>query len=372
VRPGSSTLDGVLTSDFDHEYEVGLYYGGERRLPNVPVTGVSFKEDADASIQQSGTLTVVWTDDFATSISPREIADVLAPFGAELYLYSVVRAGRFVERVPIGQFTITDVPSARDEDMRFRGEWITVGSTVELEFKERLAAVENDRFDVPTAVKNLTSVWDEVGRVTRLQILRTLPDTAIARSVVYGDSRLDAPYDLLELLDGVPHMTADGALSGRPKAWPAASAVLKRGEGGSLVSVGRSMSPEKVYNRVAFRGKTNDMEVILASAEITSGPLRTANPDGTPSPFGRKTYFLSSDFVTTKAAAQEYVDRELPRVSSLRSVVVPFVETFNPRRERGDVVVLERAREDLVGRILTIDRGSGPTQECTAEVLLNG
>jgi hypothetical protein len=372
VRPGSATLDGVLSGPFDHVYVADLYYGGERRLEQVPVRDVRFSEQADADIQQSGSLTVVWTDAFARSLSPREVSDVLAPFGAELYLYSMVWAGPFLERVPLGQFVITNVPSAMDEDMMFRGQWVTVGSTVDLEFKERLAAVERDRFDVPTSANDLSSVWAELGRLTKLQLSRTVADRSIPRSVVYDENRLDAVYDLADVLDAVPHMTADGALSLRPKSWPAPVATLRRGLGGSVVSVGSSMSPEKVYNRVAFRGKSNDQEVILASTEITSGPLRTANPDGTPSPFGRKTFFVSSEYVTTSQQAQEYVQRELPRVSALRSVVVPFTETFNPRRERGDVVWIERARETLLARIVSIDRGSGATQDCTAEVLLNG
>jgi hypothetical protein len=368
VRPGSDLLDGVLTSDFDHYFVADLFYAGERRLASIPVSDVTFNEDGDAVIQQSGSLTVQWTDDYATSVTPREVSDVLAPFGAELYLYSMVWLGPFVERVPMGQFVITDVPSAMDEDMLFRGEWITVGSVVELEFKERTANVDEDRFDVPGAAGDLSSVWAEIGRLTSLQLQRTVPDAPIPRSVVYQENRLDAVYDLAAVLDAVPHMTADGVLAARPNVWPAPVASLDRGDGGCLVSVGNSMRRENVYNRVAFRGKDGDSQVILAAAEVPSGPLRARNADGSRSPFGRKTYFLASEYVSTRAQAQDFVDRELPRVSSLRSAVVPFVETFNPRRERGDVVWITRGRERLLGRILTLSRTEGPTQEGTAEV----
>lgn len=369
MRIGSTMLQGVLAEgSFNHHYLADVYYDGARRLTNLPIQDVSFNEDSLAKIQQSGSFTVKWTDDFGKSISPREIGDILAPFGAEVYLYSIIEAGSFLERVELGQFTITNVPSAMDEDMIFRGERITVGSTVEIEFKERLAKVQDDRFDTPSAATDLTSTWNELGRLTELQLTRTLPDKPISRAVVYEEDRLDAVYDLFEILDGVPHMTADGALSGRPNVWPARSATLKRGKQGTLVSVGRAMSPESVYNRVAFRGKTGDQQIILASAEITSGPLRARNPDGTPSPFRRKTYFLSSEYITNAQEAQDYVQRELPRVSQLRSVIVPVTETFNPLRERGDVIDLERPDRTLTGRIRNIKRSGRKTQTMDVEL----
>lgn len=368
MRRGTAQFRGVLTGPFNHYYTADIYYAGERRLADVPITDVRFKEDGDAAIQQSGSFTIVWTDDFGRSVSPGEVSDVLAPFGAEVYLYSRVWVGPFVERVALGQFTITDVPSAMDEDMVFRGEWITVGSVVEVEFKERLAKVQDDRFDVPSAAGDLSSTWDELGRLTELQLSRSLPDREIPRAVVYKEDRLDAVYDLANVIDGIPHMTSDGALSARPKAWPGVVDTVRRGAGGTIVSVGRAMSPKDVYNRVAFRGKSDNQEIILASAEVSAGPLRARNHDGTPSPFRRKTYFVSSEYVTNEEQALEWVQRELPRVSQLRSVRIPVTETFNPLRERGDVVRIERARKSLLGRIVSIDRDGGATQTMIVEL----
>lgn len=368
MRTGSPSLSGVLTRGFDHHWVADIYYAGTRRLKDVPLRDVSFKEDGNAKIQQSGSFTITWTDAFGRSISPREISDVLAPFGAEVYLYSMVTSGFFTERIAMGQFIITNVPSAIDEDMLFDGRRITVGSTVEIEFKERLAKVQNDRFDVPTAATNLASVWNEVGRVTELQLTRSLADKPIPRAVVYEEDRLEAVYNLVNVLDGVPHMLSDGSLSARPNTWPAVMDKLKRGDGGTIVSVGRAMSPEQVYNRVAFRGKAGDQTVILAVAELTDGPLRVRNLDGTPSPFGRKTFFVSSDYITNYGEAKAYVDRELPRVSKLRSLTIPVTETFNPLRERGDVVTIERQDRTFTGRIISINRTGRTTQDLEVEV----
>jgi hypothetical protein len=363
-------LRGALSrGSFDHHYEADVFYDGERRLTNIPVMGVRWSEDGDAQVQVSGSLTVVWTDTWARSISPQEVTDTLAPFGAEIQLYSVITAGPFSERVSLGRFEITEVPSAVDEDMLFRGEWFTMGSVVELEFKERLAGVGEERFDVPTAPSALGSTWDEVGRITQLQLRRTVSDAVITRATLYEESKLDALYNLMDLfLAAIPHMTEDGALAARPLVWPEPVWTLRRGDGGEIVSIGRSMSAARVYNRVAVRGKAGDQTTILATSEIASGPLRVSNPDGAPSPFRKRTYFLSSDMVTTAAQAKAWADRTLPEVSSTRSLIVPVVCTFNPLLERGDVVVLERAREYLTGRIVSIDRSDRATQSMSVEV----
>lgn len=374
MRIASSSTVGALQGSVNHRYLADIIYDGERRLQDIPIEEVSFTEDAGSSIQMSGSCTVVWTDEFGRSISPKQIGDTLSPFGPELHLFSIVSVGLQEERIPLGQFPITNVPSAQDEDMLFRGEWITTGSVVKLEFKDHLYRVDQDRFDVPSAPLSLESVFAEAGRITGLPLSRTVADAAITRAVMYQENRLEALQDLFELLDAVPHMTPYGALSARPKTWGDPVDRLRRGDPsravtGQIVSVGRAMSASKVYNRVAFRGKSGQQQKILASAEVEFGPLRTKNPDGSRSPFGRVTKFLSSDLVTTAAQAQEWVDRELPRVSRLGSVVLPVEEFFNPLRERGDVIVLERAREELVGRVLSVKRGSKATQDLEVEVL---
>jgi hypothetical protein len=58
------------------------------------------------------------------------------------------------------------------------------------------------------------------------------------------------------------------------------------------------------------------------------------------------------------------------RVAQLGTVELPVVEMFNPLRERGDVIEIERPRgEVLTGRVVEINRGSGATQELKVEVL---
>lgn len=369
MRFGSPQLEEVLRGSFNHRYLADLHYDGRRVLADVPIINPRFSENGDASVQQSGSCTVVWQDYYGRSMSPTEIGDIFAPFGAELHVYDIVWLGGFMERIPLGVFRIVDVPSARDETQLFGGRTISTGSVIDLKLKELLAVVQEDRFDVPTAPTDLSSVWREMGRLTGLQLTRTLPDAQITRAVAYKEDRLEALYDLANILDGIPHMTPDGTLSLRPKDWPDPVDTLVRGPSGSIISVGRFLSSGSVYNRVTVRGKTDDGVEVLATAEIPSGPLRTLNPDGSRSPYGRRTFFVSSDLIENQAQAREYAARQLPRVSTLQAVVVPVVEKHNPLRERGDVVTIQRADTALTGRIITIERGGGQTMPMTAEVL---
>lgn len=367
MRFGSTDLRGILTGSFNHHWIADLYYNGVLRLANVPITMPSFEEDAGASIQQAGSCTVKWSDEFATSLLPKLITDPLAPFGAQLWVYSWVTVGPFAERVAYGQFEITDVPSARDQQMRFRQELITLGSTVELELKELLAGVGEESFDSPQAPGSLASTWAELGQITGMPLLRTVDDAAIPRSIMYPDNKLDAVYDLMGIvLDASPHVTPDGALSARPNAWGDPVDTLTMD--GALVDVGQMMSAAQVKNRVVVRATSGDQTRILARAEVLNGPLRVRNPDGTVAPFRARTEYIDSELITDEAAAQAVADSRLAQVSTLRARILPIVEKFNPLRERGDVVVIQRPDRDLLGRVVTIDRNNRGTQDLTVEI----
>jgi hypothetical protein len=345
----------VLRGSFDHQWVADVHYDGERRLANVPVVGPRLDEDASGAIEASGALAIVWSDLMGRAMAPREATDVFAPFGAELALYSVPSAGSVSARIPMGWFPIFDVPSARDEQQIFRGQTITTGSVIEIVFKDRFLRIQRDRFDTPGVAPSLASVYAELARLTGLQITRTVPDQPIPRTVVYEEDRLEAVYALAAVLDSTPYMTSDGTLSLRPKT--PGPVVAELAWGSSVLSVGHALASDNVYNRVAFRGEN---EAILAVAELTSGPLRVRNVDGSRSPFGTVTKFISSQYVTTSAQAQAWAQAELQRSSRLGVVRVPVECVFNPLYELGDVISVERRNgESIVGRIVKLVRGGG-------------
>lgn len=365
MRFGSPELRQVLTASFDFRYTADVLYNGERRIKDLPISDVKWREDADANIQHSGSCVVVWSDEFATSISPDNVTDTLAPFGAQLVVYVWVTAGPFEERVEYGRFEITDIPSARDEWFQFRGEWLVAGSNAQLELRDLSAAVAEETFDSPESPQSLDSTWAEVSRLTGLPVLRTVTDVPITRSVLYPESKWDATYELVSvMLDAVPHINANGSLSARPNEWPEPISTLRLGEG--LVDVVSSMSQRDVRNRVAVRAQKG--EEILAVAEIDNGPLRARNLDGTLSPYRARTRYLSSELVTNEAQARDWAEAELRKVGVLRARAFRVTETFNPLRERGDVIDIERPTKWLHARVVSIERSSAPTQTLTVEV----
>jgi len=196
--------------------------------------------------------------------------------------------------------------------------------------------------------------------------------------VAYQQDRLQSVYDIADqALDAVPFITPDGTVSMRPNEWPATVATLKGGDEGTLVSVDRGLSSASVYNKVVVRSYANGGAAVLASAEITDGRLRTRNADGSKSPYGRAPYFYSSQLITTTAQAQAYANKWLPRVSKLRSVQVVLTETFNPLREIGDVLDVQRitsgvVAEEFTGRVVSIQRDDQATQTTTVAVGSDG
>lgn len=370
MRLATDDLREALKYSFDWRWVADLYYDGARRIADLPITNPQFDDDGDSLVQQTGSVTVQYAGHFAESIVPKQAADYLAPFGAELAVYVIVKAGQFTERIPMGWYRITEPSDTREAEAVFRGRRIVTGSTVTLALQDRLSRVQRDRFDLPGSPPSLASTLGEIARLTGLQVTQQVPDARIPASVAYEEDRLEACYDLANVLDSVLRPLPDGSIGQRPNVWPDPVDVLRRGETGSLVSVGRSMSAERVYNRVAVRSSANDEKAILASVSITDGPLRASNPDGSTSPFGRATYFYSSDYLTNQEQALAYAQQLLPRVSSLRAVEVPVVEKFNPLREVGDVLFVERGEpsESFVGRVKSIGRDTSRTQNLTLEV----
>lgn len=371
MREASAALREVLRyGSFDVQWMADVYYDGVRRLTNAPIAEPKFTDDGSSLVQGTGSCTVVITPDFPESFTPAVADDMLAPFGSELSISVLISAGTFAERVQMGWYRIEEVPAAEDVTTEFAGKRIVIGSSVDLTLQDRFRRVQRDRFDVPGSPRSRASVLAEAQRITGLQIVREVVDGTIPRSFAYEEERLEPLYDLLALIDAIPYMRPDGTLGQRPLDSGQPVDTITDGPGGTLVSLKRSMSSGKVYNRIAVRSSsTDDSAQVLATAEITDGPLRTRNADGSPSPYGRVTYYYSSDLITTKAQARRYAVHNLPRVSSLRVTERQLTEVFNPLRQVGDVLTVRSSDEEAFeGRVKSITRGTEATQDVTLEV----
>lgn len=334
-----------------------LMYDGQRRLANLGITDVNLDWDGGRFVTGSGSCTVVWADDFGTSMIPTRIGDWFSPFGAELQIDCVVSAGRFSERIPMGRFMIESIPGSVSSAMTWQNRIINPGESFRVNLKDGLARVIRDRYPFPTSSQS-SSVWDEIQNVTGLPIIRNVPDVAIESPVTHDEEKDAATSKLFDRLGAWPALNAAGVLIARPKEWPAPVGDLT-----GVVSAPRELTAERTYNRVIVEGKDPDGNPIYGVAEIREGFLRVRNADGSASPFGVATYSYSSEFLTTQQQVDAYAEELLPRVSRIRGVTREVTEVFNPLREVGDVLRFE-------GGLVRVSRvsHSNATTELTVEV----
>jgi len=334
----ASTRELIRDGGFDATWVADLMYDGERRLTNVPIGNPRLSWDAGQFVAGSGTVDIVWSDDHARSMIPKQVGDWFAPFGAELQVDCIVGAGVFAERVPAGRFVIAKAPGAEDASMPFQGRRITAGEVFPLQLKDPLVRVVRDEFPFPTRAAS-SSVWGEIQAITGFPVVRNMPDALVPAGLTYEGGKSDVLSKLFDALGAWPVVDASGVLMARPKAWPD---PVDSAEG--VVSAPLSLDADKTFNRVVVEGKAGSGDPIYGLAEVTEGPLRVRNADGSMSPFGVATFRYSSDLLTTRLQCERYARDLLPRVSRVRGVSRTVTERLNPLRELGDVLVLDGGR----------------------------
>ncbi len=314
------------------QWVADLMYDGDRRQQNLLITDVDLQWDASSFVVGSGSVRVVWADDFGSTMIPAQLGDWFSPFGAELQIDCLVGAGSFTERIPMGRFVIEEVPDTVEASLLHQGILIHPGESFTVNLRDRLMRPYRDKFVAPQAPSS-TSAWQEAQSITGLPVVRTVDDATVASSVTYDGSRSDALTAIFDLMGAWPRVDANGALTGSSKAW-----TDPVGEVRGVISAPVTMTAEYTYNRVVVEGKNSDGDAIYATTAVQEGFLRVTNTDGSVSPFGGKTYSYSSDMLTTYEQCAAYAADLLPRVSRLRSVTRDIVEPFNPLREVDDVL----------------------------------
>lgn len=320
---------------FEAVWTADLMYDGERRLAGLNIGEPDLSWDLGRFVVASGSVPIVWSDAFGTSKIPREIGDWFAPFGAELQVDCIIRAGRYEDRIPMARLMIDSVPEAEDRRMLFQGVPFTAGESFTVNVVDRLKKVERDEFRVPTAASS-RSAWQEIQAITRFPVVRSHADAVVPSGMAYEGEKDKVTSKLFDLMGAWPHLTGDGILTGLSKDWGPPVDEIR-----GVVSAPVALDSELTYNSVVVEGKDPDGEPIFAFAEVTEGFLRTSNRDGSLSPFGTKPYRYQSDFLRTYEQCLAYARELLGRVSRLRGVTRTIVEPFNPLREVGDVLAFD-------------------------------
>lgn len=338
---------------FDAVWSADLMYDGERRLSNVAIGEPDLSWDLGRFVVASGSVPLVWSDVFGSSMIPRRIGDWFSPFGAELQIDVVISAGKYQDRIPMGRFIIDAVPDAEDRRMLFDGQPFTAGESFKLEVSDRLTKVARDEFRVPTRATS-TSAWQEVQALTGFPILKSVPDAVVPSGMAYEGAKEPIVNKVFDLMNAWPHLTPDGVLTALSKAWGDPVDTIR-----GRVSSPISMTADNTYNSVVVEGKGDDGEPIFAFAEIVEGILRVVNPGGGVSPFGSRTFRYASEFLRTYDQCANYARTLLQRVSKLRGVRRTIVEPFNLLREVGDVVI--DASDGATGRITQVKHRGAET-----------
>ena len=310
---------------------------GSRWLGRVPVAGGTVSWTTGQQVPGALSLTVPRVGAAAEGEDLRDFTPVapdspLACMGQVLVVTVSVTSmvsGRCWTQ-PAGSFLVTGVDIDSDR--------VTVSA------RSLLHRVEENRLTAPTVPLAGGTLASEARRLLAghmgLVIYPDLTDRACPSSMSWGESRIDALYELADAWparlregrDGVLYLLApvSGDITQAP------TRVLADGVDGTVVGVTRSATRTQVYNRVVARGQdTNDagQPTFQAVVDQVTGPLATTGP------YGVVTKFFSSPLITSVQAAERTAASMLAS-SVRRSTTVPVVHVPDPTIELDEPVLL--------------------------------
>lgn len=323
----------VLGEAYTWVPRVDSWYGPQW-LGRVPVSGGSVAWTASQQVQGTLSLTVprlgpATEGGPARDWAPSSVEHPLAAFGQELAV--VITVGSTLDAtswtLPAGRFVITQVE---------------VGSTIRVTAKSLLHRVEEDRLETVTTPRRGGTMASEARRLlagrTGLIIDRALADRACPSSMSWGESRIDALYEIAAAWPARLREDPEGYTTLLPPvaAGESPTRVLTDGEGGTVVGVSSTQSRSKVYNRVVCRAQEQDSAgrpTFQATADQMNGPLRVGGP------YGTVTRFYSSPLVTNWTQALRAAETML-QTSVSRALTVPVTHAPDPTMRLDELVAV--------------------------------
>jgi hypothetical protein len=349
----------VLTSFQDGADPVGA---------TIPVLGGDVQFDATAAVFASLQLITAGVDEDETGESrfPRLVTDLLAPYGNEIWARRGVDVGDAVLWSPLGYFRID---SAEQADAPY-GE-------LSLSGQDRMAGLIDARlvttrsFAPNTSVASVFAVM--VGEVYPQATIVFDDDTGFAdidRRVMFEEDRYAPLAELAQAFGKIMYWDGEGVL--RIESAPDESVPLwevKAGTDGVLVSAGRRVNREGVFNGVVARGEGGDQQDPVFAAAVDIGPNSPTRWGGR---FGKVPRFYASPFIKTEAqalsTARAMLRRRLgaPHSADFGTVANPALRPWHPIR----VTQRDGNREIHVVQSVTIPLNadgtmSGTTRERT-------
>jgi hypothetical protein len=312
---------------------VDAFYNGSLVRANLPFTSGSVTVDRGSKTRRSLSLTIA-----DPTLLPWTELDPLAPYGQRLVVSRGIRYTNGSEEwVPLGTFRINE-PSG---DTYF-GPVNVTGTTAESD-------IVDDKFRVPTTTRGLGGCVDAIEYLIR----QTLPDativnlTAGARNPTCavatwdaGGDRWDAVAQIGLAMQASVFVDAQNRFVIRDLPDVVNGVVswdIAEGEGGNLISSGRSMPRTGVCNGVLASGENAASGAAPVSALVVDN--EPTSPTRWGGPFGKVTKTISSALWTSVAACQAAAGYAL--FDATAPNVQASIDTLpNPALEADDIVRL--------------------------------
>lgn len=293
----------------------------------LAILGGAVTLDGDADVRATLDLTVA--ERWPTTLDYLH----LTPYGAEVFITRGVELGNgSIQRAPLGYFRLSGV----DQDDAPTGPLTLTGT-------DRMKGIVDARLEVPaqflptatygTVVSTLVAAvypgaviqWDD-----------TTNTTAIGRSIVAEEDRYKALLDVVQSAGKIAYFDYRGVLVIKdPPATTTPVWDVSAGAEGVLVSLGRGLSRDGIYNAVIATGEALDDSPPVRGAAYD---LDATSPTYWNGPFGKVPRFYSSPLLTTTgqcdAAAASLLAQGvgLPYSVDFTQIPNPALEPFDPVR----------------------------------------
>lgn len=338
---GSHTV--VVKATLCETFQTGSEPTGE----TLWVVAGNVRLDGTAQVRSTLDLTVAGVDELGASTWPARSADLLSPYGNEIYIHrGIAYSDHEVELVGLGYHRI-DTPeqeSAPDGPIRITGQ-------------DRMAGIIDARLTKPRQFTSATTL----GAVVDALVLDVYPDAVI---VWDDDSDTDA-LGRKVIVDEDRYAFLDELVRSRGKIWywdHRGQLVIKdppdptlpvwnahAGTGGTLRAVRRRVSRLGVYNAVVARGEaTDDTVAPVRGVAVDINPVSPTRYGGR---FGKVPRFFQSPFLLTQDQAQRAAATMLRKGLGL-PYRVDFSALPNPALEPWDPVSVKPRGEGARTHVL--------------------
>lgn len=300
---------------------------------------------------------------------PRRATSLLAPYGAELWVRRGVQySGESTEWVSLGYHRIDT--AERDE---------TTGPIRLASCPDRMAGLVDGRLTSPVQLAASTTRGSAVEQlVTDIYPDATIEwdsgdSTALGRSMILEEDRYAGLVDIIRAAGKTWRWDHRGHLVIEDPADTADPvATLNAGSGGVLISAGRRVTRQGVYNGVVARGEAADTEPPVQAVAVDTSPTSPTRWGG---PFGKVPRFYSSPLLTSAASAQSAATTLLRQYLGM-PYSVDFAAVPDAALEPGDPIRIRTAdgitETHVIDRLtipLTTAAMSGATREQTTVLI---